>query len=227
MGERVMHDVMRVHDQELLDSYLVSDRVMELIRSQEGLPPTTCTRWLMEQSPKRLAISRLYWDLLTEVEGLRVVDVGGGLSVFTPLLADRHDYVLVDPLDLDEHAVAEEVFATTSDVCWMPIDWAELEPEPCDVVIANDLFPNVDQRLRMFVDRWRPVSSELRLLVTYFIEPRWYRARREGADEVLTVSAWSKSDVETFLAECDHVDVVLPEPRSIYGNGRQCLDLLL
>jgi len=71
------------------------------------------------------------------------------------------------------------------------MDWYDHKPGNYDVIIANDLFPNVDQRLELFLDKYLPHCKEMRLSLTYFDEPKWYRATRpEG--EVITMLAWTE-----------------------------------
>ena len=43
-----------------------------------------------------------------------------------------------------------------------------------DVIIANDVFPNVDQRLVLFIEKFLPATQEIRLSLTYYNELRFY-----------------------------------------------------
>lgn len=70
------------------------------------------------------------------------------------------------------------------------LDWYEWPPIDVDVIIANDLFPNVDQRLELFLQKYLPHCKEMRLSLTYFDKPKWYQARRVDGDEVLTMLQW-------------------------------------
>src|SRR5687768_4442639 len=80
-----------------LEQYLHDDWVMmALDRHSSGADESlTAQRWLRQSAAKRHVFSCLYADLLRS-DSLRVVDVGGGLSAFTRVLAQRHDYCLID-----------------------------------------------------------------------------------------------------------------------------------
>jgi len=90
--------------------------------------------------------------------------------------------------------------ATGIDLQHYGIDWAEFNVEHYgyDIIIANDLFPNVDQRLELFLEMYLPHCKEMRLSLTYFDEPHWYRATRpEG--EVITMLAWTRKQITNLL----------------------------
>src|SRR5262249_9598958 len=73
------------------------------------------------------------------------------------------------------------------------------EEGPWDLVIANDLFPNVDQRLTLFLERFLPKACEVRLSLTYYNSSRFYRVKRIDADEALCMLAWDGNQVAQAL----------------------------
>ena len=73
---------------------------------------------------------------------------------------------------------------------WLNADWYDEDFETYDIVIANDIFPDVDQRLEIFIDKMLPKCKELRLVLTYYNEPRFYQMKRNDDSEVLTFLSW-------------------------------------
>jgi hypothetical protein len=110
-------------------------------------------------------------------------------------------------------------------------DWYEAVIEDgYDVVIANDLFPNVDQRLDLFLKRVLPRATEVRLALTYYNEPRFYFTKRVDADEILCMLAWDGSTVHQCLGKYQkyiyqpNFALLLTAAPSPFANRRQvCL----
>ena len=222
---------MRLLSKELVDDYLRDDSIARLLEREEqpGDDGLASHRWLKDMPPKRAIKEMLYGDLLREESSRRpVVDVGGGLSALTRILAADHDYTLVDmfahddvePLRMMEQ-VAERRFARVQ-------DWHTWTPdEPLDLVIANDIFPNVDQRLALFLRKFVPIAREIRLSLTFHNRPRFYFARRLEADEVLCLLAWDGD--ATWRALAPYLGDADPVPRreladadeALFANGRQ------
>jgi hypothetical protein len=205
----------------------------------ERLATATCAgdavlashRWLAESAPKRLIYHELYGDLL-DGGGLRIVDVGGGLTALTRELARRHRYTLVDLMAHDDPSVVEAFRTTTTPFELVMADWYEFEAaDTYDVVIANDLFPNVDQRLELFLERFIPRARAIRLSLTYHPEPRFYRTRRVDGQEIMTLLAWdgrqTQAALERYAARINAADlgaVFGGAGASVFPNGRQvCL----
>jgi hypothetical protein len=114
---------------------------------------------------------------------------------------------------------------------WQNTDWYEFNSsEKFDIVVANDLFPNVDQRLTLFLEKYLSLCREMRLSLTYYNIPRFYHTRRIDADELLCFLAWDGEQVkyvlERFidrLEEPDFRPLLSPNP-SLFANNRQvCL----
>lgn len=219
---------MRRFGKEDLEAYLADDWVAALMETaNEDDRRLTGHRWLAESPAKRMAFADLYGDLLRG-DGQRILDVGGGLSGFTRMLADRHRYELVDLMAHDAPELVARVRASAAAMTVHEVDWFELALDRAyDIVIANDLFPNVDQRLELFLERMLPVCRSVRLLVTYYNRPRFYLTRRIDGDEIMCMLAWNGqmawAALKPFadrIAEPDP-SVFDAQDDSIYPNGRQ------
>jgi hypothetical protein len=162
------------------------------------------------KDPKEAIADWCYRDL----EGKTVLDIGGGES-------DRKwsfdnapsDYLNID---LERCGFGWHQYANGSEKRY-------------DCIIANDLFPNVDQRLEMFLEKFLPRCKKMRLSLTFFDKPKWYRARREEG-ELLTMLAWN--DRQLLQTLCLFPRSVDPQdltflldntPKSVFPNGRQVL----
>jgi hypothetical protein len=160
------------------------------------------------KDPKEAIADWCYRDL----EGKAILDVGGGDG--TDFWRRTNDGVYA-AIDLD----------------YTRLDWYDFESNRVwDQVIANDLFPNVDQRLEMFLEKFLPRCKKMRLSLTFFDKPKWYRARREEG-ELLTVKAFSSYELldalppmayESYQKIAPMLDTEL-FPKSVFPNGRQVL----
>ena len=166
-------------------------------------------QWLVESPPKRMIYFNMYGDLLFSKKQNRVLDVGGGYSNLTERLIDRHNYTLID-IDPD-----------------IPVgikaDWLEYSiTNDYDIIIANDIFPNVDQRLYIFISKFIPHCKEMRLSLTWFDFPKFYKTKRVDGDEILYMLAWDTTSMNSFLetVSIDIDDYCLDEV-SIFPNGRR------
>lgn len=212
-----------------LDAYdLVGDPALRLLRAAErpGDAVMSSQQWLLDSMPKRMLYWQLYGDLLSEREGLSILDVGAGYSSLTRVLADRHDYTALDIFAHDDHTRVAALDAELD--CSLVVgDWYRVPPERTfDVVVANDLFPNVDQRLELFLELYGPHCRELRLSLTFHNRPRFYETRRVDGDETLFVLAWDGDQLARVLERaCPALDGSLDDLpatlESVFPNGRQ------
>jgi hypothetical protein len=189
-----------------------------------------CDRWLVDSLPKRCVFHRLYGDLLVQGPRRRVLDIGGGLTRLTARLAASHDYVLSELLAHDSEQAAEAVERRVSRRFIVRGDWKELDGGDFDLVVANDLFPNVDQRLDGFIASWLPRCRRMRLSLTWYEGERSYRVRRIDADEQMCMVAWDAERLRHILRKwwacLDQPDerALDAPPEDIFQNGRQvCL----
>jgi hypothetical protein len=215
-------------DREMVARYLdAGDPILVALEAaaRAGDETFTSQRWLRDSAPKRLLYYDLYGDLLAGGRRLRVLDVGGGFTSLTRTLLEHHDYRLFDVIAHDDHRDLASLDASLGGF-WSPQDWFELEDDvDWDIVIANDLFPNVDQRLAHFVERFLPLCRELRLSLTCYDGRRFYTTRRVDADEQLVVVAWDAHQTRRVLEPyTDRIDGDLSElgrgGESVFPNGR-------
>lgn len=174
----------------------------------EGL---TSERWLRESTARRMVAWELYGPLLTSGLRHRVLDVGSGFSSLSWALAERHDYVAAELCAHDALPADLQVYTG---------DWYEMPDIHPDLIVAMDVFPNVDQRLDAFLRRHR--GTPMRLAITVY-DDRWYRARRVDADEILTMAAWTWPQTRAVLV-ANGMPVSAPPPDDLFENGRRvCL----
>ena len=167
-----------VFSPEQLEKYQKDDRLLKLLETRNAGEAFTSHRWLKDSLPKRMIFDAVYGALLDDdVERKRVLDVGGGVTALTPALVRNHEYTLVDIMAHDDHSDVRKLEAELGDNFWVNLDWEGFSPEGrYDWVIANDLFPNVDQRLDAFVEKFAPHSGCLSVTLTYYNQP----ARLQG-----------------------------------------------
>ena len=220
---------MIILDQTMLDAYAECDLTAKRLNAYEqpGDAAMVCQKWLRDTLSKRCIYEHLYGDLLDEAVSQRVLDVGGGLTSLTRLLVQRHDYCLAEILSHDTRVDAARIAREAGREFLVEGDWLSLPKADWDIVIANDLFPNVDQRLNRFIATFLPNCRELRLSLTWYDTPRHYFVRRLDGDEVFCFLAWDGAQLQTVL-DCyaDRVAVYSPDFRnsvgtSLYANGRQ------
>lgn len=185
----------------------------------------SCHQWLMDTPAKRMMFQYIYGDLLRG-GGKKVLDVGGGVTGLTARLAKNNDYTLVDLLAHDEQATAVKQL-TESGATFFQQDWFDLDLDAdYDVIVANDLFPNVDQRLELFLDRMLDRGKELRILVTYYNNHRFYSVKRTDADELMFLQAWSGRNLVSMIQDRSgtlsdsQVEGFTGARESMFANGR-------
>jgi len=192
--------------------------------------------WLSKSAPKRLMYHEIYGDLVDgRLAQQRILDVGGGFCALSRRLIRSHCYELSE---LCAHEKAERIRSEEKPASVEFLrdgDWYELPNRGSyDIVIANDLFPNVDQRLELFLRKFIPLAREIRLSVTYYPAPRFYFTRRVDGDEILCVQAWTgaqaREALRPFSQRIVKEDLSLLDTSgpSIFENGRQvCIITLI
>ena len=189
-----------------------------------------CQKWLRQSKPKRYIYERMYGSLFKEGPRRRILDVGGGLTCLTRELAKCHDYTLVDLLAHEETKKVASIVQEVGVDFIKALDWESLKNESYDLILANDLFPNVDQRLELFLQRFLPCAQKICISVTYYDTPRFYMTRRIDADEILCMLAWNSEYLSLVLKKYSAYIIgadfeVFDHPgESVFSNGRQvCL----
>lgn len=213
-----------------LDVYLKRDWVLEELKKYPNDEHFTSHRWLMEMPAKRMIYADVYGGLFKEKDK-RILDVGGGFCGLSRVLKDSHNYTLVDIMAHDDH---EKIRAIESEggTFWVNDDWAEFEPDgEYDYVIANDLFPNVDQRLAEFIKKFNPVAEKIIIILTCYDADRFYKVKRLDADEILTIRPWTSTMTSLVLRECLNDTNITLEPdyggTPLFKNGRRVYKIVL
>lgn len=228
---------MIVFDQARLDAYKKQDVISQFLitNAQSDDSRFASHRWLLESLPKRMIYAYMYGDLLDpSTSGTRIVDVGGGYTALSRQLVQLHHYTLIDIMAHDSQTDLRNIEASLNRRFWQSIDWFEFDfRSNYDIVIANDIFPNVDQRLSIFLDHFLPHCRELRVLLTYYNTPRWYQVKRTDAEEIFHMLAWDGLQVQRVLEpyldriETPDFDCFRTNPTSLFANQRQvCLVVL-
>lgn len=222
---------MIVVNQELCNRYKTNDIVFEMLKktSCDGDFQFTSQRWLNDSFPKRVMYFHLYGDIVTGgKESCRILDVGGGYSALTRLMIHRHEYTLLDIMSHDDHVSLRKIERESEKKFWINQDWSIYKTSnDYDYVIANDLFPNVDQRLEIFIEKFLPMCCELRLTLTYYNTPCFYVVKRVDADEIFYIQAWDgiqvKRVIENFGDRIYNYNpgLLLGNPPSVFENNRQ------
>lgn len=158
-------------------------------------------RWLVDAPWKRVIYYKLFEDILFNREKLSILEVGGNISFCTLLLCKKHDYTL---LELASHE-GEEHYRNLEKILGQKFfilgDWSEHEirkSEQFDLVIANDLFPNVDQRLYEFIEKFIPLAKIIRLTLTYY-KNTCFTVKRIPSGELLTVKPWELDQISELV----------------------------
>lgn len=211
-----------------IHAYQGSDRLMRELETtaRDRDPVFTSHRWLLESLPKRMIFQVIYGDLLEGASGTSILDIGGGYTSLTRKLLEHHDYTLLDIMAHCPHEELRRVERETGKTFWTAADWFSYVPtRTYDYVIANDLFPNVDQRLELFLAKFLPLGRELRMSLTFYNTPRWYAVKRLDGDEVFHMLAWNGSRTLDALRQSLGWEIAdrsfETERRSIFPNGRQ------
>jgi hypothetical protein len=219
---------MQLVTEKLVAEYLTTDVTLHRLDrfssgADEGL---TCQRWLRDSAAKRFVFEQLYGEFFEGTDCREILDVGGGLTSFTRFLAGRHRYHLVDVLAHDQIDSARVIESEVGRDFIHARDWNELSPEFYEKIVANDLFPNVDQRLDIFLDKFLPRCRSLKLSLTWYRTPRYYKTRRVDGDEVFYMLAWNHEQLAGLLERYAskiigyEPEIIFTTQKSLYENGR-------
>lgn len=218
-------------NQELCDIYGKNDIISEMLKesSCDGDFQFISHRWLNDSLPKRVMFFHLYGDIMTGgKESCRILDVGGGYSALTRLMVQHHEYTLLDIMTHDDHELLNTIERNIGKTFWINHEWSTFEATgDYDYVIANDLFPNVDQRLEIFIGKFLPLCRELRLSLTYYNSPCYYVVKRVDADEIFHIQAWDGVQVKRVLEKFGeriqnyNPGLLLGNSPSVFENNRQ------
>lgn len=224
--------------QKELEKYKEDDYILRLLeeKSNQEEDKIRTNEWMKSMENKRFIYSIVYGDLLLEKSKLKVLDIGGGYNSLTKVLAENCDYTLLDFLAHGGEEYIKEHYKRHN-INWINSDWYETKIDSkYDVVIANDIFPDVDQRLEIFIERMLPVCRELRLVLTYYNSPRFYTTRRVDDSEIMTFLSWDGAITALKLMNYkERIDNTTEKEllemknnkTSIFRNGRQVSYIVL
>lgn len=222
---------MILFDQILQQQYAANDAILKGLQEahQTGDEAFISHRWLLDSLPKRMIYQYMYGDLLIpSATPRRVLDVGGGYCSLSRWLAQYNDYTLLDFMVHDTPEMLRRVEKFLNKPFWQYGDWYEFEiTGQYDLIIANDLFPNVDQRLDLFIEKFLPFCREMRLSLTYYNVPRFYKVKRSDGDELFHIVAWNGHQVKQVLEKYEpyiiepSFDLLQENPPSLFANQRQ------
>lgn len=224
---------MKTYTETDLKKYMENDWIYKLLIDNSKNDATRYDEWLYQIEAKRMIYADVYGDLLTSGrKKKKVLDIGGGVSSLTSLLADNCEYTLVDFL---AHGGKERI--NECSMIWENKDWYALEnKEFYDIVIANDIFPDVDQRLELFIDKFLPYCKELRLVMTYYNNAKFYLTKRYDDTEMMTFLSWDGEITALKMMKylscamdttAKDLESMKYEKASIYRNGRHVSYIIL
>ncbi len=210
------------------DTYMETDRLGRFLDEHEV--PTdmgqTSQTWLRQHAAKRHVTESVYRDALAG-SGQTLLDVGSGLTTLQRVLSDRNDLRIIEKMAHDPSESVTSFLSACPRLRLAEEDWhSDATTETYDHVIANDLFPNVDQRLSLFLSRYLPRTRRLTLSATFYQTPRFYETRRTNADEYLYYLAWDGAALDNALQPFAgqvvgyQPDVLRRFDESIFPNGR-------
>lgn len=149
-----------------LADYLENDWVLEEIKKCPLDDVFISQKWLKEIPAKRMIYADIYKEFLSS-RGLKVLDIAGGFCGLSRKLLANHDYTLVDIMTAGCGERLRTIEKEIGKNFWRNKDWAEFEPKDYyDVIIANDIFPNVDQRLGQFLRKFKNRAKRIIVTVT-------------------------------------------------------------
>lgn len=220
-----------------LEDYLKNDYILKALNNCSYKIDNSFIsyKWLIDSPPKRLIYDKIYSDLLnTSQDKLNILDIGGGYTSLTRSIVNNHNYQLLEIFSHDAQQKLDKLKETYPNTFWINDDWNNNTPkENFDLVIANDLFPNVDQRLELFLNKYLEISKEIRLSLTFYNENRFYKVKRVDADEILWLLAWNGEQVAHCLKKFEEYIVNLDlqmfsnTPESLFPNKRQVVIVTL
>lgn len=223
---------MKIYKRRDLDVYLENDWILEKINRCEN-PHEQVVRtnqWLKEIEAKRMIYADVYGDFLQkENHSLKILDVGGGYNSLTKIMAQNVDYTLCDFL---AHGGKEVI---PPNIRWINDEWSHYyeqlirEGEKFDIIIANDIFPDVDQRMEMFIEKSLEIAKEIRLIVTFYNTPKFYLTKRIDDPELMTFLSWDGEitaiKLRKYMNQTMFNDGLYNEmintKESVFRNGRQ------
>lgn len=226
---------MKPYSQKDLDKYLDNDWVLEEIKKNSQDDIFISQKWMKEIPAKRMIYADVYEELL-KTNGKKILDVGGGFCGLSRKLIENHNYTLIDIMTAGSGEKLRSVEKETGKNFWQNKDWDEFEPEGnYDLIIANDIFPNVDQRLGKFLRKYKGRARKMILTLTCYDQKSrladwtekvmtlvYNRVKRTNGDKIIFVRAPSTEETNKILVENLGEKALMLEKGggSIFKNGR-------
>ena len=205
-----------------LDKYLKNDWVFKKLENYPKDKTFTSHKWLLDIPAKRLIYEDVYGELF-QSKNKKIIDIGGGFCGLSRELVKNHRYTLVDILTHENHGRIKKIESEVGKF-WVDSDWSDFKLKgKYDIIIANDIFPNVDQRLEKFIKKFKPHTKKIVLTLTCYEEERFYKVKRIDADEIFTIKPWTSSITSFILKETlgSKAPVLRKtDNQSIFKNGR-------
>ena len=210
---------------EIVDSVSHNDVILELLHENSVYPDSLYSSHmrLADSLQRRAIYSLIYREYLYSSSNTKILDIEGGYSSLTKLLMKNTEkYDLIAP--------SYEANCNGLPKAFNPLigwDWYTHElTEEYDVVIANGLFPNNDQRLGLFLDKYLKVCHKMVLSLTFFNNPKFYTVYRTEGDEKLCLLAYSgeqiKNILEKYIDNIINPDFpILDSKETVFTDGRQ------
>lgn len=225
---------MQLYNNTNLQKYLKDDWILKMMNEENemwgGEEEARTNQWMYEMENKRMIYADMYGDIIKGGFRGAVLDVGGGYNTLTKILSSNCQYYLLDYMAHDTIDNFKQL-AKKYAINWLNCDWYSIEDDKqWEIVIANDIFPNVDQRLEIFLDKFLPNCKELRILVTFYNTPRFYVTQRVDDSEKLTFLSWDgeitalkllKYESRFIDTDVNGISNLKAFSESIYRNGRQ------
>jgi hypothetical protein len=224
-----------------LERYVQDDFISVELREHPEDDSFMSQRWLLDIPAKRMIYADVYGELL-RTTGKRVLDVGGGFCAVSRRLITNHEYTLVDILSRYNESELRAVESQTKPfLC--ESNWIEFVPDGMyDYVIANDLFPNVDQRLEKFIQKFKPHAKQMVLVLTCYdqtslfadvfekVVNRLYAVfKRVDADKIIFVRSPTTKETNKMLRSVlgESALVLGTSSEHIFDNGRTVSKIIL
>lgn len=219
---------MKLYTKKDLGKYLENDWILKEINKYPKDDIFVSQKWLKEIPAKRMIYADVYGELL-KTKGKKILDVGGSFCGLSRILVKNHDYTLIDIM---AHESQERIKKVESEIgkFWVDSDWLDFEIKTnYDLIIANDIFPNVDQRLGKFIKKFIPYAKSIIITLTCYEEDRFYKVKRIDADEIFTIQPWTSSITSLVLTEAlgQQVPVLEKTRESVFKNGRIVYKVIL
>jgi len=155
--------------------------------------------WLLKLDWKIPVSGLMFDDLINTDKKQKILEIAGSLSWFTLELLSKHDYTLIEKgfhENLSDYKNMQDIVEHKFVILE---DWYDFNiTENYDLIIANDLFPNADQRLYEFIDKYIDFAKNIRLTLTYS-ENTFFEVKRLESGETLYMRPWGLRNIKDFF----------------------------